>query len=147
MARCALTLTRQRKRKSPTQTARSRRVEWTAAVVLCYSFYSTPLNLRPPPPGCFCYFILTKIFRPIPDLAVGSLPKQVLSFAPDGTARAGAVAPADASAKEVKKEGAPELDRGAYQRSLSKREKKAVSIGHSECVAFVCPHTSAQWDL
>lgn len=63
----------------------------------------------------------TNSFSPIPDLSVPALPPQVLSLAEDGTARAGVAGPSKA------RSGAPELDRGAYERALSKREKMAVS--------------------
>jgi hypothetical protein len=49
----------------------------------------------------------------------------VLSFAEDGTARSGSgeAGPSKLRGADI----APELDRGAYQRTLSKREKLSVS--------------------
>lgn len=70
---------------------------------------------------------VTKICRPIPDLSVPQLPARHLSLADDGTAYAGEVV-----AGPSKPRAAPELDRGHYERTLSKREKKAVSC-HLDC--------------
>ncbi|BEJ14118.1 hypothetical protein CspHIS471_0312920 [Cutaneotrichosporon sp. HIS471] len=57
---------------------------------------------------------------PIPDISVPRLPARHLSLADDGTAFAGE---ADAGPSESR--AAPVLDRGKYERTLSKREKKA----------------------
>jgi hypothetical protein len=62
---------------------------------------------------------------------VPKLPARHLSLADDGTAFAG-----EAEAGPSQTRGAPQLDRGKYERTLSKREKKAVRsvfCGVSEC--------------
>ncbi|TXT15965.1 hypothetical protein VHUM_00468 [Vanrija humicola] len=56
---------------------------------------------------------------PIPDLAIPSISTRHLVLADDGTAHAGEAGPSKP------REGAPELDRRAYERALSKREKLA----------------------
>lgn len=60
--------------------------------------------------------------RPIPDLSIPRLPPRALTLASDGTATAGEAGPST-----TRRMGAPELDRAKYERTLSKREKKAVS--------------------
>lgn len=67
---------------------------------------------------------ILKILRPIPDISVPTLPARHISYAEDGTAQLGEAGPSKVRRADV----APELDRGAYQRALSKREKAAVSV-------------------
>ncbi|GMK53757.1 hypothetical protein CspeluHIS016_0103430 [Cutaneotrichosporon spelunceum] len=69
---------------------------------------------------------------PIPDISIPKLPARHLSLADDGTAFAGE---ADAGPSESR--AAPTLDRGKYERTLSKREKKAQPKKASESELWV----------